>query len=75
MRWGEFGDSQFLGHRAGDRIKGEADAREGTMLEHTSRRVMRVKRPVFKPTSAAKLHPVFTDKLLAIDEPMRLLMT
>ena len=44
-------------------------------MERTSRLVMLVKLPVFKPASAANVLQAFTDKLLGIARPMLLSMT
>ena len=47
----------------------------GTLVERTSRLVMLVKLPEFKPASAASVLQAFTNKLLGIAQPMRLSMT
>ena len=72
----EIKDRQFPGHWEADLIKGAANAISvGTLVERTSRLLILIKLPEFKPASAVNLIQGFSDKLLGIATPMRRSMT
>lgn len=72
----EIEERQFPGHWEGDLIKGEGNASAvGTLVERTSRLLIRVKLSHPKPASAANVLQAFTDKLNGIAQPMRQSLT
>jgi IS30 family transposase len=72
----EVEDRQFPVHWGRYLIKGKGNASAvGTLVERTSRLLMRVKLPHPKPASAANVLQAITDKLCAIAQPLRKTLT
>ena len=72
----EIEDRRFPGRWESDLVKGAANANAaGTFVERTSRLLMPIKLPEFKPASPVNVMQAFRDKLLGIAQPMRQSMT
>ena len=72
----EIEDRQFPDQWEGDLIKGAGNASAvGKLVERTSRLLMLIKLPEFKPDSAVNVMQAFSNKLLGKAAPMRQSMT
>lgn len=72
----EVEDRQFPGHWEGDLIKGALNqSAVGTLVERNTRLLILVKLPHPNPATAAHVLQAFTDKLNAVEQPMRKTLT